>query len=298
MIAATAMFAVSNGVAKLMTASYPVGEIMFSRSMSSFLCGMILVVPVSGLSVFRTRIPKAHLARGLSQSVSQTFTVIALSMMPLAGATAIGFTAPLFAALVAILVLREAADTTRLAALAAGFVGALVVVRPGSDSFNMGAAFALANALMYGSVMVAVRRMSRTESTMTLLVWQLATVAGFHSLLLAFGFKVPTPADAALLFASGAVNAMGQLLWTRALALAPATTVAPYYYTLVLWSGLVGFLIWGDTPTIGLALGSAIIAGSGFVLAVSESRAKKASADPAVAVADAAITPRLRERVS
>ena len=91
---------------------------------------------MTGLRVFETQIPGAHVARGLSQATSQTFTVIALWFMPLAGAIAIGFSAPLFAALISILWLKERADGPRIAALAAGFLGVLVVTRPGADSFR------------------------------------------------------------------------------------------------------------------------------------------------------------------
>jgi drug/metabolite transporter (DMT)-like permease len=111
-------------------------------------------------------------ARGLSQTISQTFTVIALFFLPLSGAIAIGFSAPLFAALISLLWLRERADGPRVAALVAGFLGVLVVAGPGADSLQIGALFALANAVMYGSVTVAVRGMTKTESTTTLLMWQ------------------------------------------------------------------------------------------------------------------------------
>ncbi len=106
MIAATAMFAISSACAKLQVATYPIGEIMFARSASSLLFCMFFVLPTTGIAVFSTRMPMAHLARGLSQSISQTFTVLALATMPFAGVTAIGFTAPLFAALISIVVLR------------------------------------------------------------------------------------------------------------------------------------------------------------------------------------------------
>ena len=274
MVLATAMFATSNAISKLMTASYPVGEIMFLRSASSLLCCSIAVLPFAGLAVFSTRIPKAHLARGLSQSISQTFTVVALSMMPLAGVTAIGFTAPLFAALIAIIALKEKADRGRMGMLAAGFIGTIVIIHPGSDSLQLGAAFAFANAVMYGSVTVAVRQMSRSESAPSLLMWQMATVAGFHSLLLVFGFARPALSDTTLLFASGAANALGQLFWTKALSLAPATAVSPFYYTLIVWSGMIGYFVWGELPTLSLIIGSTIIASSGIALAWWESRAR------------------------
>src|SRR5262249_15020851 len=161
--------------------------------------------------------------RGLSQSISQTFTVLAFGLMPLAGATAINFAAPLFSALVAVLWLKERCTAARTAALVCGFLGVFIVADPGVASLTLGALFALANAAMYGSVTVAVRGMTATESTKTLLMWQMLTLAIVHAFLLLFGFRWPAPQDAAMLMAGGVANAIAQYLWTRALALAPAT---------------------------------------------------------------------------
>src|SRR5262249_47794920 len=86
MVASTVLFAATPALAKWLTASYPVGEVMFFRSLSSLVVCSIVVLPFTGFSVFATKRPRDHLARGLSQSISQTFTVLAVSMMPLAGA--------------------------------------------------------------------------------------------------------------------------------------------------------------------------------------------------------------------
>jgi drug/metabolite transporter (DMT)-like permease len=231
-----------------------------------------VILPVSGLSVFATRRPRDHLARGLSQSISQTFTVIAFSLMPLAGAIAINFSAPLWAALLSVLWLKERADAARWTALLSGFLGVLVVANPGTDSLTVGALFALANAVMYGSVTVAVRGMTATESTSTLLMWQLAILAVVHTSLLVFGFRLPTVLDAGMLVLSGIANAAAQYLWTRALHLAPAAAVSPFYYLLLVWALLIGFVFWGDVPSPELLTGSAIVVLSGLFLLRHETR--------------------------
>jgi drug/metabolite transporter (DMT)-like permease len=226
------------------------------------------------------------LARGLSQAISQTFTVLAFSMMPLAGATAIGFSAPLFSALISVLWLKEHAGAARWGTLLVGFVGVLIVVKPGADSFQLGALFALANAVMYGSVTVAVRGMSKTESANTLLMWQLATLTVFHSFLLVFGFRWPTPEHALLMASTGVANAAAQYLWTKALHAAPATAVSPFYYFLLVWSLVLGFVIWGDVPTLSLLIGSGIVVASGLFLLYYE--AQRGTASRAVKTPEAA----------
>jgi drug/metabolite transporter (DMT)-like permease len=280
MIGATVMFAISNALSKWLVALYPVGEVMFARSAVSLIVCSAFMLPVTGLSVFATHRVRDHLARGLSQAISQTFTVIAFSMMPLAGAIAINFSAPLFSGLISVLWLKERGGLARWGTLLAGFLGVLIVVKPGADSFQLGALFALANAVMYGSVTVAVRGMSKTESANTLLMWQMASLAVLHSLLLVFGFRWPTPQHAGLFLSMGVANAAAQYLWTKALHAAPATAVSPFYYFLLVWSLAIGFLVWGDEPTISLIVGSAIVVASGLFLLYHE-RKREAVSPPA-----------------
>jgi len=111
------------------------------------------------------------------------------------------------------------------------------------------------------------------------------TIAVFHSFLLFFGFRWPTPADAAMLFLSGVANSIGQYLWTRALLMAPATAVSPFYYLMLVWALVIGFLVWGDVPTIGLLIGSCIVVGSGLFLLWRETR-QQAAVQSASAVAE------------
>jgi drug/metabolite transporter (DMT)-like permease len=275
MVLATMMFSTASALTKWQVGVYPVGEVVFARSLSSLLVGGGIMLPMTGLAVFATRRPGAHLARGLSQATSQTLFALAFTLMPLAGAVSINFSAPLFAALVSILWLKERATFARLAALLIGFLGVLIVTNPGANSLTLGALFALGNAVMYGSVTVAVRGMTKTESANTLIIWQLTLLAFFHSFLLLFGWRWPAPVDAVMLFGSGLANAIGQYFWTQSLRLAPATAVGPFYYLMLVWALCFGFFIWGDVPSVGLLTGSAIVVGSGFFLFWREARLQR-----------------------
>jgi drug/metabolite transporter (DMT)-like permease len=272
MVVATVLFSVSSAFAKWQVALYPVGEVMFIRSFSSLVVSAAFVLPFTGLSVFATQRPRDHVMRGLSQSISQTFSVIAFSLMPLAGAVAINFSAPLWAALVSVVWLKERAGPMRWVVLLAGFLGVLIVTNPDTDSLQVGALFALGNAIMYGSVTVAVRGMTATESANTLLMWQMVTIAFFHAFLLVFGVRWPAPIDAAMLVCSGVANAVGQYFWTRALHVAPATAVSPFFYLMLVWALVIGYVVWGDVPTPGLLVGSAIVVASGLLLLWHETR--------------------------
>ena len=275
MIVATILFAGASAASKWLVGIYPVGEVLFLRSLSSLITGAAMILPVTGLSVYATVRPRDHILRGTSQSISQLSLLLAFSLMPLAGAVAINFSSPLFAALVSIVWLKERAGFARWAALLIGFVGVLIVTNPGANSLTLGALFALVNAIMYGSVTVAVRGMTRTESANTLVIWQLTVLAFFHSFLLFFGWRWPTPFDAVLLFGTGFTNAIGQWFWTRSLHLAPAAAVTPFYYLMLVWSLAIGFLVWGDIPTVSLLIGSAIVVATGLFLFLREARLQR-----------------------
>jgi drug/metabolite transporter (DMT)-like permease len=278
MIAATVAFAIMHALSKWLVSTYPVGQVMFSRSCVGLLICAAFVLPRHGLSVFATERSNAHVLRGLSQSASQTFSVLAFSLMPLAGAIAINFSAPLWAALVSIFWLKERAGSTRWAVLLFGFCGVIVVTNPGLDSLTLGAIFALLNAIMLGTVTVAVRGMTATESPTTLLIWQLAAVSIFHSLLLVFGFQWPSPSDIWLFLLCGVSNLIGQIFWTKALVLAPATAVSPFFYFMLVWAVAIGFVVWGDVPTLGLVAGSCIVMASGLYLLWHEARSRRLGA--------------------
>jgi drug/metabolite transporter (DMT)-like permease len=236
----------------------------------------LFILPRTGFAVFRTQRLSHHVMRSVSQGFSQTFLLIAFSLMPLAGAIAINFSSPLFATLVSALLLKEAVGLSRWAALLVGFCGVLIVTNPGADTFQIGALFALANAVLYGSVTAAVRGMTATESAETLTLYQLALLTAFFTLLLPLGWVTPTPADAVWIVFNGASNAVGQYWWTRALHLAPASAVAPFYYLSLIWASILGFAVWGEIPTVPLIVGSAVVVASGLFLIWRESNVRQA----------------------
>jgi drug/metabolite transporter (DMT)-like permease len=275
MIGATVVFAGSSAASKWLVATYPIGEVLFTRTAVALLTCALFIMPQTGFAVFRTRRLRHHVARSASQGCSQTFLLIAFSLMPLASATAINFSSPLFATLVSALLLKEAVGLARWAALLVGFCGVLIVANPGSETVQIGALFALANAVIYGSVTAAVRGMTATESAETLTLYQLTLLTALFALMLPLGWVSPTPVDAGWIVFNGVSNAVGQYWWTRALHLAPASAVAPFFYLSLVWASILGFAIWGEVPTISLVIGSAVVVASGLFLLWRESNARQ-----------------------
>lgn len=271
MLGATVMFSSTSAAAKWLVADYPPGEVLFVRQTMSLLVCALIVLPVTGLAVFRTARLRHHSVRSGIQGTAQLCLLIAFTVMPLASAMAINFSSPLFATLLSAIFLREAVGLARAAALAAGFTGVLIITEPGGGTFQIAALFALANAVMYGSIATVVRGMSATESTETLIMYQMVLLTAMFAPLLLFGFVMPTPGDAALMLGSGVVNGIGQYLWTRAITLAPTSAVTPFYYFSLVWAMILGFAVWGDVPTAALLAGSTIVVGSGLFLLWRES---------------------------
>jgi len=276
MTGATVMFAISSALSKWQVATYSFDEVLFWRALTSLAICAVLILPRTGFNVFRTKRLRDHLGRSTTQSVAQAMIILAFGLMPLAGAVAINFSAPLFATLLAALWLHEKIGLARGGALLAGFLGVLLVAAPGADSFRIGALFALANAVLLGSVTAAVRGMTTTESVETLTMYQMLILTCVFALgLPIFGFAWPhNGTDFGALLVNGVFNGLGQYWWTRSLALAPTSAVGPFYYFSLVWAMAIGFFFWGDLPTLGLVAGSAIVVGSGLFLLWHESGKK------------------------
>jgi drug/metabolite transporter (DMT)-like permease len=272
MVGSGAVFAATMAASKWLVETYPIGEVLFTRAFFGLVACSLFILPAMGLAAFRTRRLGAHLVRGISQTSSQSLLLLAFSLMPLASATAINFSSPLFATLASAIFLKERIGATRATALVVGFLGVLIVTSPGAETFQVGALFALANAVLFGTVTAGVRGMTATESSETLTMHQLLMLTFAFALMLPFGFVVPTASDALLMAASGAGNGLAQYWWTRALHMAPTAAVVPFNYLSLVWAVIFGFAIWGDVPTTNLLIGSAVVVGSGLFLLWRESR--------------------------
>jgi drug/metabolite transporter (DMT)-like permease len=266
MIASTALFAAINAIVKLELAIYPVGEVAFYRALFALITVTVMILPKSGIAVLRTRRYLGHLQRGISQFGSMICMFFAFSMMSLGSAVALSFAAPLFTTLLSIVILKEKVGVHRWSALVVGFIGVIIVTEPGAGMLKLGAVFALANAVLSSSVAIAIRRMSVSESTETLTLYQLIIITTCTLFLLPFGFRPPTLFDTGALAVAGVGNGIAQYWWTRSLTLAPPSAVVPFNYLSLVWATFLGFVIWGDVPTPHLIIGAAVVVASGLYI--------------------------------
>jgi drug/metabolite transporter (DMT)-like permease len=266
MIGSTILFAGVNAVVKWEVARYPVGEVAFLRSAFGLIPLYLIVLPRTGLAVLRTARLRDHVKRALSQFTSQMAMFLAFAFMPLASAVAISFAAPLFTTLLSIAVLKEKVGPHRWSALAVGFLGVLLITHPGRGTFQLAVLLPLLNAVMISTVAIAIRRMSTTESTETLSIYQLTLITLFNACLLPLGCDALSWNDFGMIACAGLGNGIAQYWWTKALHLAPPSAIVPFNYLSLVWAMIIGFVVWGDVPTQTLVVGAAIVVASGLYI--------------------------------
>jgi len=290
MVGAVFVFAAVNALVKWEEARYPLNEVVFFRCLFSLIPCTALVISAGGFASLRTHRLREHIGRALLQFVSMTSVFAAFGMMPLADAIAIGFSSPLFLTMLSIPLLGERVGKHRWGAVLVGFAGVLLMARTSGGfsggGLSLGAALALMSAAIGAAVTIAVRRMTLTEGSATLVTYQALITTVLSALLLPFGWKAPLWRDALMMAAIGVSAGIGQYWWTQAFRFAPAAVAAPFSYLSLVWSLLWGYLVWGDVPTAGLLAGGAVVVASGLYILYRETVRRTAQAAQLAAGSD------------
>jgi drug/metabolite transporter (DMT)-like permease len=252
-------------------------EMLFFRGLIGVPLVLAWLALGEGIGEVRTSRPGAHLFRAVIGVGSLSLIYQALIRLPLADATTIGFSAPAFATIMSVLFLGEKVGPHRWTAVALGFVGVMIVTRPGGEALPpAGIVFALLGAVGNGAATVTIRQMGAHEKpaaiAFSFLVFALL-VGGVGMFWVAAPHQ---PITWALLFVGG-VGTAAQWLVTRSLHLAPVAAVVPFDYVQIVWAALLGWLIWEAVPGVNTLLGALLIAASGLYTAWREHRVHRAS---------------------
>lgn len=277
MLTAGLLFPVMGGFAKLLGQDYSSLQISWARAFGHIIFLTALFMPRMGLSLFRTRRPLLQLFRSAMLFTSNLNFFFAISFIPLAKAAAISLAAPLIVAALAWPMLGERTTRARVVALLIGFIGVLVVIRPGTALFHWASIFVLISATAYGVYQILTRRIAAIDSPETSALYS-AFVGGF-GMLLVLPFVWQTPAsllDVGLFIGVGVLGALGHYCVARAFGYAPANMLSPFQYFQLLGSVAVGWLLFSEFPDAVTWVGAAIIVGSGLYIGWSQtgSRAK------------------------
>ena len=277
LVTAAFCFTVTDVLAKWLGRDYAAIEILFFRYLFGLLPVAVLVWHGGGLAALRTRRPGVHALRAGLLFLALYLFFEALQRIPLANAIAAAFTAPLFITAMSGPVLGETVGFRRWAAVVAGFIGALIILRPGSAAFDPAVLLVLGSAFSFSLMALLTRRMTRTETNVALLAYS-TLGAGLMSLpFLAFVWRVPTGEDMGLFVLLGIIGGISAYIIVVAYRNAPVSLLAPFEYTSLVWGVLFGWLIWNEQPALQVWVGAALVCASGIYITHRESKINRRS---------------------
>ena len=266
------LFSVSDAAVKWVIGGYPTVEVMFFAALFSLLPMVTATVARGGLATLATRRLPLHLTRGALALAGSLSGYYALGHMPLADFYAAVFTAPLFITALSAAIAQERVDRPRWLAVGFGFLGILVMVRPGSGTAGLATAAALSGAFFYALSVLLVRRMSNTESTAAFAVYGTLVSIGCTGAALPFVLVSPTGVHLSLFALAGVTMGCALLLVFGAFRRAPAAVLAPFQYSQMVWGVLFGLLLFNEHPDHMVALGSLMVIASGLYILHRETR--------------------------
>jgi drug/metabolite transporter (DMT)-like permease len=240
------------------------------RQAATLLVIVPYVIAVTGWGALRVASWPGQVVRGLLFVANAAFIVLALSLLPLATVISIIFVSPLITAAVSMPMLAERVGRSRWIAIAGGFVGVLIVLRPGGAGFEWALLIPVAAAVANSLRDVMTRFLSRTETSISILFWSTLIVMAAGALTAPFGWQPVTATAAAWFVLAGVFNASAHFLLIEALRLGEAAVIAPVRYTALIWATAIGYAVWSELPDAWVFAGSAVIIASGVFMVRAE----------------------------
>ncbi len=270
MLTGIASFAVMDATIKWLTSDYPVIQIAALRSWFGLPLLCLFALRGGGWRQLRTRRPAVHVGRYLLVlGLTMTF-FWALSQMKLVDAIAITFAAPIFITALSVPLLKEAVGRHRWFAVAAGFVGVLVMLRPGAGVFDWAALVVVCSVVFYALLMITTRAFKATESSASLMLYPQLGMSLTGLLAAPFFEVMPSPADLALFALAGTFGSVGGMCVTHAFRLGPPAVISPFEYSGLIWSTLLGFLLFAEWPDRFTLIGAGIVIACGLYIVYRE----------------------------
>lgn len=269
------VFAAVDTIAKFLTTELHPLQVVRTRQLGLLAIALVLVAR-SGLRVLSTRRPALQIARGALAVGSAASFIFAVSRVPLADAIAVSFVAPFVVTVLGALVLREPVGIHRWTAVVIGLLATLIVIRPGLGVIHPAMFLVVLAATLFAFRQVLSRVIMAHDSTATTVAYTALTGSALLTLALPFICTMPTsPRTYVLLVAVAGLAGLGEYLLIRALEIAQAVVVAPMQYTLIIWSTMYGYLVFGQFPDGWTWVGTAIIIATGLHTMNRERRAKR-----------------------
>jgi drug/metabolite transporter (DMT)-like permease len=282
-LASVVLFAGMMLCVKLLGQAIPAGQTIFVRGVISVLVLALMAWQTEGLHLLRTRNWRSHAQRSLAGTLSMFCLFAAITMIPLADVTAITFTSPMFLTVLAMLFLGERIHYFRWTALGVGFLGVLIMIGPHlsfAGGTSIGVWAALGNAIFSAIAMVFLRRMSVGEHAITITFYFSLTFMLCAALTALQGWPTPTTTQWLLIVLAGLFGVFGQLLMTYSYRYAEASTIAPLDYTNLIMAVTLGYVFFGEVPSLSVWIGAPLVVAAGSIILWREYSLKKQISSP------------------
>jgi len=276
MCAASALFPVMNAMVKHLSAEVPTVQIIWARNLSHLIFVILIFGPRFGRRLYQTQRLKSQILRSCLLLTSTALYFTAVSFIPLAEAAAISFVSPFMVALIAAFILREKVGLGHWIAIAAGFLGAMIIIRPGSGDLPWQALLALGSSACYATYQVLTRGVAGEDSPETSVFYAALVGSVAMSLVVPFDFVMPKSWwVVGELMALGVFGGLGHYCVARAMMWGPAQVISPFQYLQLLVASILGYLMFADVPNMWTWVGAVIIVASGVSIAMRARREER-----------------------
>ena len=265
MLLAVLMFALNDTMGKWLVATYSVGQLLMLRSIAAFIVLSPLIVRAGWRTLVDVPRPGLLITRALLAAAEVGAFYLAVAYLPLADVITYWMAAPIYVAALSPLLLGEKVGWRRWTAIVIGFIGVVIAMEPSAQTLTLPALISIGGSMLFALMMVAGRAL-RGTSDLAMVFWPILVSGIGGAATVPFGWVTPTGFDLALLGLLGVVALAAHFFVNRSLALADASTVTPYQYTLLVWAVLFGWLFFGEVPRTAMLIGAAVIVASGLYI--------------------------------
>ena len=260
-VAATLVMILQHSLVKALAAEMSILEIVFFRTATAVLFFLPWMLR-SGLAIFRTERIGLHILRATFQTFSAFGFFLGLAIVPLATVTALHFTTPIFAVLIGILILGERVSVRRWSAILAGFVGTMLILRPGVSTVGYGELLVLASAVAWACAIIVIKVLSRTDTSVTITAYMYVLMTPATLIAASFDWTWPTLEQYGWLVAIGLTGALGHVLTAEALKRGDTHVITPFDFFRLIWATLIGILLFGESVDNLVWIGGTIVIAS------------------------------------
>jgi len=265
MLAGDFMFALNDAMGKWLVASFSVGQVVLIRSLGAFIVLGPMLAKQGPAKLVRMERRDLQFLRVVATTLDTTLFYAAVVYLPLADVMSFYMAGPVYVAALSHFLLGEKVGWRRWTAILLGFCGVLIMLKPSSSALSLSSIFALIGSLSFAFGIVLNRRLRGTSDT-SLVTWQTVGTLVVGVVLTIGTWRSPTAFDLGAMLLLGVVSCIAHLLITRALKLAPASTLAPLHYTLLLWAIVFGMVFFGDVPSLRILIGAGIVVMAGIFI--------------------------------